>query len=105
MGSQIVSRMEVNYPKTNTFIPERWLKNAEHVECPYAKTANPFTYLPFGFGSRMCVGRRLAELEMEVLITRMIRNYQIEWHHPDMKIKSIMVNVPDGDLKFRMIEL
>lgn len=55
--------------------------------------------------ARMCVGRRLAELEMEILLTRLIRQYKIEWHHSDMKIKSVLVNVPDGDLKFRMIEV
>ena len=53
----------------------------------------------------MCVGRRLADLEIEVLISKLIRNYKIEWHHADMKIKSVLVNVPDGVLKFKMIEL
>lgn len=52
MGSMQVSSMEENYPKARTFIPERWLKNADHTECPHAKTANPFTYLPFGFGCK-----------------------------------------------------
>lgn len=53
----------------------------------------------------MCVGRRLADLEIEVLISKLIRNYQIEWHHADLKIKSVLVNIPEGDLKFRMTEL
>lgn len=105
MLTMMLSNLDENYPKATKFIPERWLKNSEPTECPHAKTANPFTYLPFGFGARMCVGRRLAEMEIEVLLCRLIRNYKIEWHHPDMKIKSVMVNIPDGDLKFRMIEL
>jgi len=53
----------------------------------------------------MCPGKRLAELEIEALLMKLIRNYRVEWHHEDMKIKSAMVNVPDGDLKFRMTEL
>ena len=53
----------------------------------------------------MCVGRRLADLEIEVLIFKLIRNYKIEWHHADLKIKSVLLNIPDGDLQFKMIEL
>jgi cytochrome P450 len=53
----------------------------------------------------MCVGRRFAELEMEVLITRIIQNYKIEWNYEDLKIKSVLVNVPDGDLKFKFTEV
>lgn len=53
----------------------------------------------------MCIGRRLADLEIEVLISKMIRNYRIEWHQADLKIKGVLVNIPDGDLKFRMTEL
>lgn len=42
------------YPQPDKFIPERWLRESTETSCPHAKTANPFTYLPFGFGARMC---------------------------------------------------
>ena len=105
MGTSVLTSSEEFYPLNKKFIPERWLKNADPSECPQAKATNPFTYLPFGFGARMCVGRRIAELEIEILITRLIRNYKLEWNYPDMKIKSILINVPDGDLKFKIVEL
>jgi cytochrome P450 len=53
----------------------------------------------------MCIGRRLAELEIEVLVANVIRNFRLEWHHPDMKVKSTFVNLPVSELKFKVIDV
>ena len=50
---------EDQFPNANRFIPERWIKGH-----PLESTHHPYAALPFGFGKRMCIGRRLAELEM-----------------------------------------
>jgi cytochrome P450 family 12 len=71
----IVSNDDDYFPRSHEFIPERWLK-ADPTEkmsfCPHnGKTSStPFIYLPFGYGPRSCVGRRFAEMLIEVLITR-----------------------------------
>jgi len=53
----------------------------------------------------MCVGKRLAELEIEALIIKLIRNYKVEWHHEDMKMKGNILNVPASDLKFKITQV
>jgi len=105
MGLYLSHFDEKQFPKPQEFIPERWLKSNTDPQCPHAKDSHPFAYLPFGFGARMCVGRRLAELEIEVLVSRLVRDFKIEWNHADMKIKSYLVNIPDGDLKFKFTEI
>ncbi|XP_056377375.1 1,25-dihydroxyvitamin D(3) 24-hydroxylase, mitochondrial-like isoform X2 [Hyla sarda] len=40
--------------------PERWMKPRS--------TINPFANTPFGIGKRMCVGRRLAELQLQLTL-------------------------------------
>lgn len=53
----------------------------------------------------MCVGRRLAELEMETLISRILRNFKLEWHHDDMKVKEALVNIPISEMRFKVLDL
>jgi hypothetical protein len=69
MPNRMLSNLEKYYPRADKFIPERWMK-----EDPQYKKAHPFVTMPFGFGPRMCVGRRFAQLEIETLITKVSWN-------------------------------
>lgn len=70
MGASNVMSADKYFPKASKFLPERWLReNANNEEFKHAdQTA--FVYLPFGFGPRTCIGKRFAELEIQILITR-----------------------------------
>lgn len=105
MSLMLTHKDENHFGQAEKFIPERWLKSNTDPQCPHAKDSHPFAYLPFGFGARMCPGKRFAYLEIEVLVTRIIREFKIEWNHPDLKIRSVLVNIPDSDLKFKFTEV
>lgn len=62
------------------------------------------SYIPFGFGPRMCIGRRFAELEIEVLTIRLIREFELGWDHPDLKFKSLTFNTPADPLRFKVTD-
>ena len=63
----VVSRDPDIYPEPDSFQPQRWLRKNQ----PDAlKTQHPFGSVPFGYGVRACLGRRIAELEMQLLLTR-----------------------------------
>lgn len=106
MANMLLQNDEKYFEKASEFIPERWLKvRDDETNITPAKNTSAFVYLPFGFGPRTCIGRRLADLEMETFISRMIRNFKIEWHYPDMKFASKLINAPVGDMKFRFTSL
>lgn len=102
--SMLSYKSEEHFQQAEQFLPERWLKNPTE-SCPVFKKVHPFAFLPFGFGPRSCVGKRIAELEMNVFITRLIRDYKVEWNYMEMKFKSVLINVPDGDLKFKITKI
>lgn len=67
MPQIIMSHEEKNFKRPSEYIPERFLKSEPF---PELKARQPFAFLPFGFGPRMCIGKRIADLEMETLMVK-----------------------------------
>jgi len=82
------------------FMPERWLRGS-----PAQHSAHPFAFIPFGHGARMCIGRRFAELEMQIMAIETLRRFKVE-DASDKPLEMItpFVNRPDGpvNLKFKL---
>lgn len=60
-----------HFSNPDQFIPERWLRNE-------VREFSPFTSLPFGFGTRSCVGRRIAESMIYLTIANITKRYRLE---------------------------
>ncbi|TNN43955.1 Sterol 26-hydroxylase, mitochondrial [Liparis tanakae] len=67
-----VSYDEHIYPDAHAFLPQRWLRGA-----PDKARQHPFGSVPFGFGVRACLGRRVAELEMYLLLSRLMKHFEV----------------------------
>ncbi|ALC41760.1 Cyp12e1 [Drosophila busckii] len=103
-------RNEQHFSQPEQFIPERWLREqpqSSTAGCPAAtKSSHPFAYLPFGFGPRSCIGRRIAEMELEIGVARLLRNFQVEFNHPmDKPFIAYQVATPRIPLKFKFTDL
>lgn len=61
----LISMESAQYPLPHEYIPERWLRDNTF---PLTKEAHPFAYMPFGYGTRTCIGRRFAEMKLETLL-------------------------------------
>ncbi|XP_038552125.1 1,25-dihydroxyvitamin D(3) 24-hydroxylase, mitochondrial [Micropterus salmoides] len=69
INSHALGSNEEYFDNGKQFKPERWLR--EH------GTINPFAHVPFGIGKRMCIGRRLAELQLQLAMCWLVRDYEI----------------------------
>lgn len=70
MATGVIQNDPEYFPKTKEFIPERWIKGDPLYEKTKMNGNNPFVYQPFGFGPRSCIGRRFAEMEILVMLSR-----------------------------------
>lgn len=69
----MISNSDKFFDDAGKFKPERWLQKNNHY--------HPFATLPFGFGKRMCLGRRFADLEMQTLIAK-VSKQTYSWDLP-----------------------
>ncbi|XP_055847817.1 probable cytochrome P450 12d1 proximal, mitochondrial [Episyrphus balteatus] len=93
LNSSLMLLNEKYYSRPNEYIPERWMRKNTSNEI-IQDNSHPFSFLPFGFGPRICVGKRIVEIELEVCITKLIRNFHIEYNYPtENAFKQYFVNI------------
>ncbi|KAF9586756.1 hypothetical protein BGW38_000007 [Lunasporangiospora selenospora] len=64
---------EEYYPQAKKFIPERWIPG----ESPFPPVED-FTFYPFSAGTRNCVGKNFAMMEMRLILATLVLNYNLE---------------------------
>ncbi|XP_020291046.1 cytochrome P450 CYP12A2-like [Pseudomyrmex gracilis] len=97
---QLISMDPTQFPQPDKYFPGRWLR-----ENSLFKKAHPFAYMPFGFGIRMCIGRRFAEMELQTLLLAVVRNFRIEWHHEPLKFEAQVINTIVSPMQFKLIDV
>jgi cytochrome P450 family 12 len=62
---------------------------------------------PFSHGPRMCIGKRFAELEIQIGICKLLQIFRIEWaaDYDGIEQRLKTLNVPDKKLKLRFVDL
>uniref|UniRef100_H0WZ55 steroid 11beta-monooxygenase n=1 Tax=Otolemur garnettii TaxID=30611 RepID=H0WZ55_OTOGA len=65
-----LGRNPASFPRPERYDPHRWLD--------IKGSSTKFRHLAFGFGVRQCLGRRLAEVEMVLLLHHVLKNFLVE---------------------------
>ncbi len=83
------------YPESHLFKPERFLE----------RQFSPYEFIPFGGGSRRCLGMALAQLEMKLVIIEICTNCQLELvgKLPAVAARRGVTLGPKGGIEARVI--
>lgn len=65
-----IHRDPAYYPNPEKFDPERFSEENK-------TNLNPYVYMPFGVGHRLCLGYRFALLEMKALLYHMLMKFEL----------------------------
>nr|XP_015214091.1 PREDICTED: sterol 26-hydroxylase, mitochondrial [Lepisosteus oculatus] len=89
-----------HFPQPHAFLPQRWLRGDERLK------QHPFSSVPFGFGIRACLGKRLAELEMYCILSRLMKHFEVR---PDpsgatVKAKTRTLLVPASPMNLQFLD-
>ncbi|KAM7115531.1 25-hydroxyvitamin D-1 alpha hydroxylase, mitochondrial isoform 1-T1 [Molossus nigricans] len=92
------SRDPDQFPEPNTFRPARWLGEGP--------TPHPFASLPFGFGKRSCMGRRLAELELQMALAQILTHFEVQPEPGAAPIRPMTrtVLVPERSINLQFVD-
>jgi len=89
-----------NFQHPEKFLPERWLRC--HKE---RHNSHSFAHLPFGHGSRSCIGQRFAKLELYTLMVKIVQNYKMEYAGVgDVRAVTKLVSAPDRPIKIKIVK-
>ena len=84
------------WEKPNEFSPERF--NPEKV-----KARPKRTYLPFGAGTRMCIGNHFAIMEMQLLLARLVRHFNFErLSNESIPFQPLITLKPKEDIQLKL---
>jgi cytochrome P450 len=84
-------RKEV-YPDPERFRPERFLE----------RRYSPYEFLPFGGGSRRCIGMAFAQFEMKLVIERMLSRFELALTD-NRSVRLVRRGITSGPSPFQMV--
>lgn len=77
------------------FDPSRFTSTA-------ADKMHPFAHIPFGGGPRVCIGQNMAKMQMLLVVTAIIRDYEFDLSEvKEIGMHAMMLLKPDGPVKMK----
>ncbi|XP_034035172.1 sterol 26-hydroxylase, mitochondrial [Thalassophryne amazonica] len=93
---------EAEFVDAERFVPGRWLR----AETPGGRYQHhPYSFIPFGVGVRACVGKRVAELEMHLALSRLMQHYEVQPEEgaPPVEPKTRTLLIPASPINLRFL--
>jgi len=88
-----------NFESPEKFIPERWLRDSNE-----RHSAHPFANLPWGHGARSCIGRRFAQLELYMMMVKIVQRFKMEQEGEPLGVFTNFISLPDRNVNIKFTE-
>lgn len=75
----LTHRQPEYWPNPDCFDPDRFLPEQSH-------TRPAFSFVPFGGGSRICIGAAFAQVEAKVILARLLQQFELELLQPKVHL-------------------
>lgn len=97
-------RDALSFSHANEFMPARWLRDS--VSGHLCGVQWPQSSLPYALGARNCIGQKIANMQMHMIIAKVVQNFELKLFN-DKEIRPIMrlVVVPSEKLKLGIRKL
>lgn len=92
-------RDEISFPQSNCFLPSRWNRDPttdllEHVKRPQSS-------IPYALGARNCIGQRIANAQMYVILSKLLRSFEVHLMNPnEIDIVMRLIITPSKPMRF-----
>ncbi|KAH9509375.1 hypothetical protein Btru_045753 [Bulinus truncatus] len=92
-----------HFPDPEVFDPNRFSEKI-------SSGRDPMAFMPFGYGPRMCIGMRLAYLELKIALIYILRKMKVELNNrtepmigQELKIKGNILLTPDKPIQLSVL--
>ena len=98
----VMGRDEKIFSQPGSLLPQRWMRDGSTESEADQRRRKAFANLPFGHGARGCIGRRIAELELQLLVGRVCQRWGLTSNNERVEYTQRMIGVPDKPISFQL---
>lgn len=92
-------RDENSFPEANRFLPWRWNRDPITGTLKYVNHAQ--SSIPYALGARNCIGQRIANAQMHVLLATILRSFEVKLlNGKEVDLVMRLIIMPKETLKF-----
>ena len=84
VATEVIHTDPENFKDPLVFNPERFLQKTSSDE----SVRHPFAFTPFSAGARNCIGQKFAMMEMKIILSLLLFNFEMI---PSMETKKVIV--------------
>lgn len=92
-------RDEQSFPKANSFVPSRWNRNP--ITGTLEQVSHAQSFVPFALGARNCIGQRIANAQMHVILSKLLRKFELKLlNESEIDVVMRLIISPSRPIRF-----